>query len=242
MVFPGDIRIVTMSTISPGVFMRILVFLAVLAWMFSRAAADVEWEKQEVVVQADVGAKSVTGEFVFRNTGNAPITIKQADVACACSIAEMNKTKYAPGETGKLAITFEIGDRTGTHIKTITVRTDDPGGWVHRLFLKVRLVEPPAIAPRMVYWHHGEAPKGKALAVTAAKDETVRVTGVQVNRKLFDASVETVEKGKRYVVTITPKDTRKEAISPVEIQTDWPASAPRTFKALARVMPDSRKR
>jgi hypothetical protein len=94
----------------------------------------------------------------------------------------------------------------------------------------------------MVFWNAGEPPLPKILALTAGKDETVHITGVKLDDKLFEASVEMIEEGKRYAIRITPKNTSKAATSSVEIQTDWPVSEPRAIKALARVIPRSQAR
>lgn len=222
--------------------MRWLVALAMMVVLTSSAMADLKWEQQEIEVYADVGTQAVKAEFGFSNAGEGSVRITQVEATCACTVAELEKKSYGKGESGKVAVTFQIGDRTGTQIKAITVRTDEAGGWVHRLFLKVHLVEPPVIAPRMVVWSVGEAAEGKRVLVTAGKEEVVHVRGVKVDGKVFEASIETVEEGKRYAVRITPKETRKAEMAAVVIETDWPKGAPRSFNVLARVMPKAKKR
>lgn len=77
----------------------------------------------------------VSYEFEFTNTGNAPLKIISANAECGCTRPEFPAEEIAPGEKGKLKVTYNPYGRPGGFIKKITVKTNgDPS----KLNLKIR--------------------------------------------------------------------------------------------------------
>ncbi len=68
---------------------------------------------------------SVTHEFVFTNTGTAPLVIVSATASCGCTKPEFPAKPVKPGEKGKIKVTYNPKGRPGKFSKTITVRTND---------------------------------------------------------------------------------------------------------------------
>ena len=63
--------------------------------------------------------------FTFKNVGGQPLVINQAVASCGCTIPEYTKAPIAPGETGKISVTYNgKGKFPGHFKKTITVRTN----------------------------------------------------------------------------------------------------------------------
>ena len=63
--------------------------------------------------------------FIFKNVGGQPLVINQAVASCGCTVPEYTKTPIAPGETGKITVTYNgKGKFPGHFKKTITVRTN----------------------------------------------------------------------------------------------------------------------
>lgn len=63
--------------------------------------------------------------FVFTNTGDAPLVINQAVASCGCTVPEYTKTPVAPGQTGKISITYNgKGKFPGHFKKSITIRSN----------------------------------------------------------------------------------------------------------------------
>jgi hypothetical protein len=80
-------------------------------------------------------------EFVFKNEGDAVLTIKNVETSCGCTAAlvsdnENNKTmKFEPGKSGKIKVVFNSQGYQGEVTKYIYVDSDDP--LASRLQLKV---------------------------------------------------------------------------------------------------------
>lgn len=63
--------------------------------------------------------------FTFTNVGNAPLVINQAMATCGCTVPSYTKKPVAPGEKGKINVTYNgKGKYPGHFKKTITVRTN----------------------------------------------------------------------------------------------------------------------
>merc|ERR1712144_85119 len=59
-------------------------------------------------------------EFIFTNTGDAPLVIVNATSSCGCTVPEYSKEAVAPGEEGQLLVKYD-GSGTNQVNKTITI-------------------------------------------------------------------------------------------------------------------------
>ena len=62
-------------------------------------------------------------EFVFTNTGDAPLIISQARGSCGCTVPTYSDEPIAPGATGKIGVKYDT-NRIGKFTKTITLTTN----------------------------------------------------------------------------------------------------------------------
>ena len=42
---------------------------------------------------------SKSHEFVFRNTGKSPLTVRVGATSCKCTVGKVSKNRFAPGES-----------------------------------------------------------------------------------------------------------------------------------------------
>jgi hypothetical protein len=68
--------------------------------------------------------EKVESTFVFRNVGSEDLTILEMKGSCGCTVPELEKKVYAPGESGEMTVIFNPRNRQGPQHKTVTVRTD----------------------------------------------------------------------------------------------------------------------
>jgi hypothetical protein len=59
-------------------------------------------------------------EFVFKNTGKAPLIIKNVQSSCGCTTPEWTKEPVAPKAKGKIIVRYDT-ERIGSFIKSIKV-------------------------------------------------------------------------------------------------------------------------
>ena len=81
-----------------------------------------------------------TCEFKFTNTGNASLKIGKIKCPCGCTVPRLPKTKYAPGESGALKITYRASSYPGSITKSCTVPSNDKKSHTVILSIKAKVV------------------------------------------------------------------------------------------------------
>lgn len=78
----------------------------------------------------------VSCDFVFTNTGDAPLIIHQAIASCGCTVPEYPKQPIMPGKTGVVKVTYNgTGKYPGAIHKSVTLRTNAKTAMI-RLFIE----------------------------------------------------------------------------------------------------------
>jgi len=195
------------------------------------AHAELKWDQTMVELHPATADKQAIGHFKYQNTGSKPVHFKSVRTSCGCTAAQSQKEEVPPGEKGEITATFNIGERTGTQVKTVTVETDDPDHVTTVLTLKAVIPQQLEITPTFVFWGQGEAPKPKTIVVRAAKEFPVKHLKVTSSSPDFQTKVEETGNG-QFKIDIEPKDTSKQVASTLTIQ---PEDSQKIFYATARI-------
>ncbi len=195
------------------------------------AHAELKWDQTMVELHPATADKQAIGHFKYQNTGSKPVRFKSVRTSCGCTAAQSQKEEVPPGEKGEITATFNIGERTGTQVKTVTVETDDPEHVTTVLTLKAVIPQQLEITPTFVFWGQGEAPKPKTIVVRAAKEFPVKHLKVTSSSPDFQTKVEENGNG-QFKIDIEPKDTSRQIASTLTIQ---PEDSKKIFYATARI-------
>src|SRR6266436_9039543 len=208
---------------------RILTF-TLSTFLCAAARAELKWEQNTIDLHPAVGDKTAVAHFKYQNTGTTPVHFKSVKASCGCTTTQSQKEVVNPGEKGEIIATFNIGDRTGQQMKTVTVQTDDPNPTQAATILTLKANITPAleIKPPVVYWQNGEEPKPKKISVKAAKEFPAREITIKSNSQNFESKVEPGKPGE-WTIEVTPKDTSHPIGTALLIQTDYPKEAPKSF-------------
>ncbi|RYD65244.1 MAG: DUF1573 domain-containing protein [Verrucomicrobiaceae bacterium] len=179
--------------------------------------------------------KFVEAKFSFKNTGASPVTIKNIRTSCGCTSADLEKKTYAPGEEGHVAVKFNFGGRLGGQRKTIRVFASDQPDDPMVLDLRVYITEPVTVSPSLVFWRVGEANAVKNVRLQMAPGQPVKVKGVTSNNPRVTAALQTVKAGEQYVIAVKAADTTLRESAEIQVATDFPPDAPRTYTIHARI-------
>jgi uncharacterized protein DUF1573 len=198
------------------------------------APAALVFEKTELDLNPELGASKVDAVFKYENKGDTPVHIKAVRPQCGCTTAALAKNDVAPGEKGQITATFNIGDRVGVQVKTVTVETDDPKTPQTVLTFKANISQLLDLQPSLVSWEANESAKPKTIVAKAAKGTTVKKVDVTSSSGDFTAKVEPGSNGE-FKIQVQPKDTTKPLNATLTIKPD--VSPGKTFFAAARVMP-----
>lgn len=77
----------------------------------------------------------------FKNTGDKPLVVLNAQGTCGCTIAEKPEQPVAPGEEGVIKAKFSSEGRLGVNEKQVIVTTNTQGASTHYLNFKVEVLK-----------------------------------------------------------------------------------------------------
>ena len=204
--------------------MRLLLPLFFLALAACLQAADLKFEKPLQEVHVGMDDKTITQEFKFSNAGSESLKIRHADAGCSCVAVEFagSKASYAPGESGILRATFEIGNFQGTVDKEILIwLADDPDEKPStKVNLRIHIPNVVALEPKTLKWELGAPTETKTMLVKMAYEKPIHVKAVETSNTDFSAEIKGMEEGKTYAIEVTPRDTSSQKLSIVRIETD----------------------
>jgi hypothetical protein len=195
------------------------------------ARAGLKWDQTAIELHPTAADKQAIGHFKYQNTGDKPVRFKSVRTSCGCTVAQTQKEEVPAGEKGEITATFNIGERTGTQVKTVTVETDDPANVTTVLTVKAVIPQQLEITPTFVFWGQGEAPKPKTIVVRAAKDFPVKHLKVTSSSPDFQTKVEETGNG-QFKIDVQPQETNRQIASTLTIQ---PEDSQRRFYATARI-------
>src|SRR4029453_14937498 len=212
--------------------MKTHILTLTLSFIFCLTArAELKWEQTSVELRPARGDKQAIGHFKYQNVGKTPVHFKSVTAPCGWTAAQSQKDQVGPGEKGEITATFNIGDRTGTQIKTVTVETDEAANQKTVLTLKAIIPQELEITPTFVFWKQGEKADPKSIAVHAGKDFTVKNIKVTSSSPDFQTKVAETGEG-QFKVDVQPNETSRLIASTLTIQ---PENSPKTFYATARI-------
>ena len=215
-----------------------LMGIFVLVALAQGARAELKWEQTSVELHPGFSDKQAVAHFKYENVGKTPIHFRSVHASCGCTTAQTQKDEVPPGEKGEITATFNIGGRTGTQVKTVTVQTDDPDPThaTTQLTLKAVIAQLLELQPMFVIWRSGEEPKPKFITAKANKDAGITKLDVVSSVPNFTTKVDPGSAPNEFRISVQPKDTAKPVYTTLTIKPDSPAGAP-TFNVAVRVMP-----
>ncbi|RKX32949.1 MAG: hypothetical protein DRP71_11295 [Verrucomicrobia bacterium] len=194
-----------------------------------------EWETKRISIAATPEQESAEGVFAFTNNSDQPVTIKSVRSSCGCTVTELEKREYLPGESGEIKALFTFGTRTGAQRKTISVVTDATGEEKTSLLLDVSIPELIRIKPFFVFWRKGDALEPKKIELRVSDPDLIRPISIEANNERFDAVLESTGDRAVFTVTITPRSTEVSGNSHFLVTTDYPTGKPRVVRVYAGI-------
>jgi len=214
---------------------RFLFSSALCFLVATSAPAALVFEKTEVDLKPELGASKIDAVFKYENKGTTPVHIKAVRPSCGCTTTALAKNDVAPGEKGQITATFNIGDRSGVQVKTITIETDDPASPQTVLTFKATIAQLLELQPTFVYWQANEPAQAKTITAKAPKGVTVSKVDVTSSSGDFTAKVEPGSTAGEFKIQVQPKDTSKPLNATLTIKPE--VKPAKIYYAAVRVMP-----
>jgi len=87
----------------------------------------------------------VSSQYVFKNTGAGPLIFGKITASCGCTVAELPKMQYSPGEKGVLLV--NVNAREGRKQMYVYLQTNDPNNEMITLPLQVEGIKDIVLEP-----------------------------------------------------------------------------------------------
>ena len=135
---------------------------------------------------------TVSGVFTFKNTGDGILKVEPPKPSCGCSVAELKPDTLAPGATGELSFTLNLGVSRATLEKHIAVRSNDPQTPDVSLTIKVDYtplydVNPMTLAPNLAF---GVNDATQFTTITRTDGKPLRIIKLDTSKPWIKATVE----------------------------------------------------
>lgn len=198
--------------------LMLLLFAMIPMLVFSQKA-KIEFE----TTSHNFGKISETGgnavyDFVFKNTGNAPLILTNVRAGCGCTTPQWSREPIVPNGTGVIKVSYNPLRRPGAFIKSVTVNSNAENAVVS---LTIRgMVERKPANPYEAYRHSIGSLKAtasnlnfgtikntdhveKMLEIVNTGDQPLKIT-VEATSPNITAAVtpETLSKGKKGVIKV----------------------------------------
>ena len=135
---------------------------------------------------------TVSGVFKYKNIGDGILKMEPPKPSCGCTVAELKPDTLAPGASGELPFTLNLGFARTTMEKHIMVKSNDPQTPEVSLTLKVDYtplydLNPMTLAPNLAFGAN-DATQFTTLARTDGKP--LRIVRLDASKPWITATVE----------------------------------------------------
>jgi len=90
--------------------------------------------------QVGLGTKN-SCEFKFTNTGQGPLRITNVKTTCGCTVAQLDKKEYPPGESATIKVIYTAPNTATATQKSIYISSNDKANPNVRLTIKAEVVQ-----------------------------------------------------------------------------------------------------
>jgi hypothetical protein len=125
--------------------------------------------------------------FGFTNTGRGTLRITQTSGTCKCTVPDLQKKDYAPGESGQLSVQFHAPTFQGPTSQNVFVSSNDPENPKVELTVRAHVQAKVQVTPDMMTLSLIDANNAGAVAITlkSLDKEPFAVTGINFEGGVF---------------------------------------------------------
>jgi hypothetical protein len=195
--------------------------------------ADLQWASATVFTVVAPSEGRATAQFTFTNTGNYPIKVIGTHTSCGCTAAVSDGRPVAPGQTGKIDVSFKTLNRRGLYEEPILIDTNDPNAKQSTVTLRVLIRDAVELLPTLLFWQQGEPLTSKVIRITATEGYNVKGIDATCPDPAVQLHLDTIKPGADYKLTVTPVSQHVKAT--ISVTPDIEGKPPRVFTAHVRV-------
>ncbi len=183
--------------------------------------AALTWESTLYQHTATVDEDHAVATFPFQNTGNTPVQILEVRPSCGCTVAQLEKRIYQPGESGEIELKFTYGARTGLQNVNVSVLTSNRTIPIN-LSLEVMIPVLVELTPRILYWRQGESMEPRTVRVTLHAESGLELVEVKSGNSAFSHKLIPGDNPGEYALEITPPEDGRRQMDRIDLVTKAP--------------------
>jgi hypothetical protein len=145
--------------------------------------AALSFEPAELVLRPKPGETEIRGEFLVKNTGDAPVRITRVQSGCLCTVPETPVEAVAPGATVSLPVVYKPGNRQGRQESALQIESSDGGSHSVRLVAEVPVRV--SFSPRLLHFRQGER-EARPATLTYATDPATELLDATLSEGAFE--------------------------------------------------------
>ena len=191
--------------------------VALIAGGTTAMAAELVFPEQTKNFDLEANEHSQTIPFKFTNEGSKTIKIVGMKPSCGCTVANLEKKEYAPGESGTVSIEYKRVANTEKTSNTVLVVTDEEKDNFYTLAITANQKDGVALSTRLLDWTVGGSDEPQTVEVTVQEGLSFNITGVRTTHDSFEGRLTTIEPKKKYKITVQPTTTEYPGIGAIRI-------------------------
>jgi len=150
--------------------------------------------------QVGLGAQKRIAEFKFTNTGDGLLKIEDVEKCCGV-VTTLDKTEYAPGESGLLKAEYQTSQQPGLDRKTLYVKSNDKTKARVALTLKAEVVSKITCEPKRLKLFLGEDNAGCPKIVLSSLDnQPFMINGFKSTADCITADVDSSVEATKFIL------------------------------------------
>jgi len=140
-------------------------------------------------------------EFKFCNDGKGTLVISNIGKSCGCTVPELAKKDYAPGECGTLKVTYNADKAAGARSRRLTVYSNDPNNPNVELTIKAVITQKVEFEPKKLeFTLKGENAGAAELTIRSVDNQPFSVTSFKATSDAVTAQFDPAAKDTKFVL------------------------------------------
>ncbi len=141
--------------------------------------------------------KRKTGKYNFKNVGQGTLKITRVKPVCGCTVPELDKKEYAPGESGTINVTYRSSTKKGAVSKHLYIESNDPENPRFQLTVKANVKLSIEATPNRLNLSTREKTDVPAITVESKDGKPFAIKSISCTKNVitakFDPTVEATE-------------------------------------------------
>ncbi len=145
--------------------------------------------------------KKYNCEFKFKNIGDARLEITKIQTTCGCTVPQLKKKTYAPGESGTIDVTFRSPTREGKTTKHLYILSNDKKNPKFNLTLNANVEVQVSFEPKSLNLSFkAENAGAKPITVKSRDGQLFAIKSISSTRNVITADFDPADKATEFVI------------------------------------------